>query len=296
MKGRIHFGDIVLIVAGGLALALGVAWLSDPAHIAPGGASGVAILVKGVTERLGWAMPLSLTTALVNVPLFAVAWRQRGFRFVARSILSTAVFTGALALFEFLYPLLPDGFHNLADDLFLSSLGGGALAGLGVGLVLRAGATTGGTDTLASILKKRRPHMKMSVLMFAIDFVVIAASAFVFGVSESLYAVVTVAITSFVIDYIVEGPSNARAVYIVSEAREEISRRVLVEMERGVTVVSATGAYTGEKRDMLYVVVDQKEIHRLARMAKEIDPCCFLTVTDVREVIGEGFARKRNEL
>ena len=289
MKKLNYRSDWLTIFVGSVLTALGVAFFADPAHMAPGGASGIAVIVKDLTGRLGWAAPLALTNAMLNVPLFVVCGIQRGFKFLSKTIYATVVLTVGLAVFEYIYPLLPSSFLALSQDMFLETLCAGAVCGLGTGMVLKAGATTGGTDTLASIVKIKFPHLKMSVLIFIIDAVIVFASSFIFGLKEALYAIVLGVISSFVTNLIVEGGQMGKSVYIISDKLSEIADTLMEELQRGATIITAKGAYTQVERNMLYVVVSQKEMPILVRLVKEIDKDSFVTVTDIREVLGEGF-------
>lgn len=289
-------GDWIMIALGAMLLAFGVAWFADPAHIAPGGSSGLSIIVKDLTARLGWGVPLAVTNLAINIPLFAVSWYQRGFKFVAKSMFATLVMTGGLALAEFCYRYTGDAFADISSDTFLSALTAGVLTGVGIGVVLRYGATTGGTDMLASIICYKSRRLKISVLMFSIDACIIASSIFVFGVKAALYAMASVGVTSFMIDLIVEGVRKARCVYIISNRPAEIADMILHRLDRGATYLNARGAYSGTERDVLYVVVPTKEVRMLVQLVKEIDPMSFVTVNDVREVLGEGFTSTHDEI
>ena len=289
MKKLNYKSDWLTIFIGSVLTALGVAFFADPAHMAPGGVSGIAVILKDLTGRIGWAVPLALTNAILNIPLFIICGVQRGFKFLSKTIYATIVLTVGLAVFEYVYPFLPSSFLALSEDMFLETLCAGALCGLGTGMVLKAGATTGGTDTLASIVKIKFPHLRMSVLILIIDAVIVFASSFIFGLKEALYAIVLGVIGSFVTNFIVEGGQTGKSVFIISDQLPEIAETLMEKLQRGATIITAKGAYTKVERNMLYIVVSQKEVPILVRLVKEIDADSFVTVTDIREVLGEGF-------
>ena len=295
MKKTNYKSDWILVVVGSAFAAIAFAWFADPAKFAPGGVSGIAILVKEITAQWGFPVPLAVTTIVINIPLFLISWKQRGFHFMIKSLVCIISMSLFLALFEYLYPLLPESIHQLKDDLLMSSLFGGAFCGLGCGLVLRANATTGGTDMLASIIKKNHPHFKMAALIFLEDAVIIGASVFVFGLKEAMYAVVMVLVKSVVMNYIVEGWEPAKGVFIISDKEEEIGAEVMRQLERGVTKLEATGGYSKQPKGMLYVVVSKKQMTPLIRLVKSIDEHSFVTVTDMREVLGEGFQEHNDD-
>jgi uncharacterized membrane-anchored protein YitT (DUF2179 family) len=177
-----------------------------------------------------------------------------------------------------------------SPDLLLYSVFGGILSGAGVGIVFRSGATTGGTDLGARIVHHFMPHFTMGKLLLFIDgavivFATIAFNSFLLG----LYAIVSLFISSKVIDAILEGVNFAKAVYIISEKSEEIAQNILSELDRGVTALKGTGMFTGHDKTVLLCVLNRAQLPALKNMVKKIDPCAFVIMMDIREVLGEGF-------
>ncbi|MDR0396024.1 MAG: YitT family protein [Oscillospiraceae bacterium] len=243
--------------------------------IAPGGLSGVAMLLHR------W-LPVSvgMTTFILNVPLFALGYRQRGFAFIARSFL-------AMAATSVLIDALP--FQTLTRDAMLASLGGGVMLGAGLGLVIRANATTGGTDMAAIMLHRRFPVLSIGGILLAIDCVVILGAAVVFEPQSALYALTALFVSTRAMDAVVTGFDAAKAFFIISDKHAAISARILADMERGVTLLHSKGAYTGAEREVLLCVVTRVQAPMLKRIVCAEDPRAFMIATDVREAMGEGF-------
>lgn len=267
--------EYLTIFIGCLLMALSFNLFFIPNQIAPGGLSGVATILFHV-----FSFPVGVTTLVLNVPLFLIGIKMAGRRFGAKTLVATLL----LSIFIDLVKV-----PSLTDDSLLASIYGGFLMGLGLGLVFRAKATTGGTDLFANLIHKYFPSISVAWVLFAVDFIVVVAAALVFGPSEALYAIVALALSAKMIDLIQEGLNSAKAAIIISEHADEISRRVMEEMDRGVTVLKGSGAYTGRDKNVLLCVVNRGEIARLKSLILELDKNAFVLVADVREVLGEGF-------
>ena len=277
--------EFLMILLGVTILALGINWFTSPLGLVTGGLSGVTIIVKSVSEQvLGFGIPLWITNLVLNIPLFVISIRQRGIEFAKKSFWGVGLLTLALWYTEFIPNIL-----DVQGDLLLGGIFGGALLGLGVGIVLKAGGTTGGTDMLATIIKFKHSRFPIAKLMLVIDGVIILAGMLVFGSVKAMYAIIAVFISTKVITWVLEGMNNAKAAFILSEKSDQIADAIMHKLPRGVTGIKAQGMYTKQDKDMLYVVVSQKEITRLREMAKEIDANAFITIADVREVLGQGF-------
>ena len=284
--------EFLMILLGVTILALGINWFTSPLGLVTGGLSGVTIIVKEVSEKtLGFGIPLWITNFVLNIPLFAISIRQRGFKFAKKSLWSVVLLTCALWYTEFIPNLL-----DVQGDLLLGGVFGGAIIGLGIGIVLKAGATTGGTDMLATIIKFKHSRFPIAKVMLCIDALIILAGMLIFGSMKAMYAIIAVFITSKVITWVLEGLNYAKAAFIMSEKNEEIAHAIMNKIPRGVTGIKAKGMYTKADKDMLFVVVSQKEITRLRDMVREIDANAFVTIADVREVLGQGFIEEYDTL
>ena len=277
--------EFLMILLGVTILALGINWFTSPLGLVTGGLSGVTIIVKSVSEQvLGFGIPLWITNLVLNIPLFVISIRQRGLEFAKKSFWGVGLLTLALWYTEFIPNIL-----DVQGDLLLGGIFGGAILGLGVGIVLKAGGTTGGTDMLATIIKFKHSRFPIAKLMLVIDGVIILAGMLVFGSVKAMYAIIAVFISTKVITWVLEGMNNAKAAFILSEKSHQIADAIMHKLPRGVTGIKAQGMYTKQDKDMLYVVVSQKEITKLREMVKEIDVNAFITIADVREVLGQGF-------
>ena len=283
---RIHISwasvrDYALVVAGALLEAIALRLFLVPANLASGGISGISQLINHYT---GW--PIGLMVFIGNLPLFLLGWRYLGGR---RFVMRTVVAVAAYALFTDLVPLVPIfPKYGLTNDLVLNSLYGAVAMGIGYGLVYRAQGTSGGSDILARILNRWRGiPMTQSYLMT--DALVVLAAGFVFGWQRALYALIVLYVSGLVVDSTLEGAGTVRTAFIVSEQAEMVAGRILSEMERGVTILNGTGAYTGTARPVLYCVVSRPEIQQLKTIVHETDPKAFLVIGQAHEVLGEGF-------
>lgn len=284
--------DFLLIFIGTTILAASIACFADPAGLVSGGVSGIAIILKYLSfKHWGFSVPLGVTNLVLNVPLFIVAWKQRGFKFIAKSLFGVVWLSVALFLLE----LLPVR-AEIAGDILIASVFSGALSGLGVGLVFRGNATTGGSDMLAAILKFKRPHTPISFIYMLIEGVIVVGGAFVFGIHRALYALLALVVGTLVMKYTLTGVNFAKSVYIISDHNQQIADRIMKEMDRGVTGFQAKGMFTKNDKVVLYAVVSRKEIVKIINIVKDCDKSAFITISDVSEVLGEGFNENLNDM
>ena len=286
IKGRIRGWDTVvdygLIAVGTALMAFAISSIYDPAGLVTGGFSGLAIIIKDLTkDYIEGGVPLGLTTLALNVPVFLVAVRQRGFGYVAKTLGATLALSFWLSALP-VYPLA-------RDDRVLTALFGGVITGAGIGLVFLAQATTGGTDMIAAILQRRFPHYSISDIMQVLDGLIVLGGAFLFGAHTAMYAILAIYLVTRVSDNIIEGTKFSKAAWIVTREPEELAKELMEHLGRGVTAIPAIGMYFGEARKMLYCVVSKKQIVALKEIVMNIDKNAFVIVNDVREVLGEGF-------
>ena len=279
-KKRTAAQDYLIIVLGAFIMGFAIKNIYDPQGLVTGGVSGLAIILK---DQAG--IPLWITNMCVNVPLFFLSLRLKGWKFVKRVLVAEAALTVSLAI-------LPE-YAFLKDDLILTALFGGVYSGVGTGMMLLCHATTGGTDTMAALIHTKLRHYSINQILQVLDGLVVVAGAGVFGVRYAFYAVIAVVVLAKVSDGMIEGMHFAKAAYIITDYKEQISREIMDHMERGVTLIDASGAYTGEKRDIVFCVVSKKEIVTVKEIVRCTDPRAFVIVSDVREVLGEGFMEYR---
>lgn len=272
--------EYIFILVGCLLTAIGLDMFLVPNKIAAGGVSGIATIVHYVAH-----LPVGIVMLVINVPLFLAGTKKLGMRVGLRSLFGTI----ALSMFiDLLAPVLPVP----TTDPLLASIYGGIIVGIGIGIVFRNKGTTGGTDLAAAIINN---YMKMSVgvILFVVDASVILAAGVVFKSAElALYALLTVFLTARVIDIVQEGFGYAKAAIIISQKPEEVAQSIMQKMDRGATALHGQGLYTGVERDVILSVVTRAEISNLKELVHTIDPQAFVILTDVHEVMGEGFRRR----
>ena len=278
--------DYLMIIVGTGLMSLAINSVFDAAGMVTGGFSGIAIIIKAWTKNLiEGGIPLWVTNCVLNLPLFVIAWKVRGFSFIKRAILGEI----SLSVWLAIQPV-----WNLAgNDLLLSALYGGVIQGVGIGLVFLGGGTTGGTDMMAAIIQKFLKHYSIAQIMQVIDAMVVLVGMYVFGVHKALYAIIAVYLVTKVSDGLIEGLKFSKAAYIITGKPKEISDMIINDLERGVTGINARGMYSGQDKLMLFCVVNKKEIIMLKEKVDKIDPDAFVIVTDAREVHGEGFIEKK---
>ena len=278
--------DYLMIIVGTGLMSLAINSVFDAARMVTGGFSGIAIIIKAWTKNLiEGGIPLWVTNCVLNLPLFVIAWKVRGFSFIKRAILGEI----SLSVWLAIQPV-----WNLAgNDLLLSALYGGVIQGVGIGLVFLGGGTTGGTDMMAAIIQKFLKHYSIAQIMQVIDAMVVLVGMYVFGVHKALYAIIAVYLVTKVSDGLIEGLKFSKAAYIITGKPKEISDMIINDLDRGVTGINARGMYSGQDKLMLFCVVNKKEIIMLKEKVDKIDPDAFVIVTDAREVHGEGFIEKK---
>lgn len=275
-EGKQLAWDYLLVTLGALLTAFAFVAFFLPHDIAPGGVTGIATVLSSVT-----GLNVGLLSFLINLPLFAIGWRRVGLRFAVRSFIS-------MILLSLLIDVMPE--FDLAGDMMLAAIFGGVTMGAGLGLVVRAGATTGGTDMAAMIVHEHWSMFTVPMVLFAIDGIVVIIAALNFGVQAGLFALVSLYTSAKTMDSVIKGFNTAMQFLIISARQEEIIRRVHTELDRGCTRLEATGTYEGRKNGALLCVVSRTEASRLKKIVSECDPHAFVTVCDVHEALGEGFS------
>jgi len=273
--------DILLILLGTLIQATSLRIFLVPAHLAPGGVSGLSQIINHFT---GW--PIGLMVLIGNIPLFGLGWRfLGGRRFAWRT--AFAILTYSTALDQIIkLPFFP--IHGLTNDIVLNSLYGAVVSGIGYGFVYRARGTSGGTDILARILNHYR-SVPVTQSYLIVDSAVILSAGYVFGWDKALYAMITLYVSGLVAETVLEGSGTVRTAMIITAKPQEISDGILTLLNRGVTVLAGTGAFTGAERPVLYCVVTRAEIAQLKGIVNEADPSAFMVIGTAHEALGAGF-------
>ncbi len=271
------------ITLGTAVYAFGLHYFVLPNQLMEGGVTGIGILLN---YAFGW--PLSLSTLVLNIPLFFIGWRMLGGRSMFLTIYGTLSLTLFLWLIEqaavagLMQPFV------MERDVLLAALYAGVTLGGGLGLVFRYGATTGGADIIARILSRNR-GWSMGQIILVIDAIVISLSLLFIPVERVLYTLVVVFIATKLIDFIQEGAYSGKAFSIITDHGREIAEAVTKQLDRGVTIVPAVGGYSRGSKEMVYCVVGRQEVRKLKLIVHAVDANAFIVVSDARDVIGEGF-------
>lgn len=270
------FRAYALIVVGSVMGGAAYPLFLVPNNIAPGGLTGLATILNYL-----FSCPVGATSMALNVPLFLIGYKTMGRTFVIRSLVATILLSASIDLL----PLPP-----LTDDVLLGSVYGAVLLGVGLGLILRGGATTGGTDMIAGMAHRKLPVVTVGAFLFLVDCLIILAAAFTMSARAALYALICIFVNAKVVDLVLAGLGSDKACFVISVSYESISSRVMEELERGVTLFPATGAYSGQQKQALLCVISQRELIKFKRIVREEDEKAFMFVFDTHETLGEGFA------
>lgn len=278
-EGRQIILDYVKILLGTFISGWAFAKFFLPYDLAPGG-------VTGISTILASALPLTVGTLsfMINVPLFLLGWRTVGWRFAVRSFIAMTLMSLFIDAIEI---------QDVSGSVMLASIFGGVLMGIGLGLVVRAGATTGGTDMAAQMIHNLIGFASVATVMLAIDAMVVIAAALVFGIPAGLWALMTIFVMTKAMDAVIKGFNTAMQFMIISNHSEEIVRRIHHEIDRGCTRLMAEGTYSGEPVGTLVCILSRMEAPRLKKIVAETDPHAFVTVCDVHEALGRGFTGEK---
>ncbi|MEA3558366.1 MAG: YitT family protein [Candidatus Thermoplasmatota archaeon] len=288
--------DYLMITLGSILMSLGLLWFLDPYKVSAGGVSGISIIL-----RSSFGIPLGLGMLALNIPIFLLGIKVLGKRFGIRTFYGLSMFSLSVDLIDNIVydrllgyspyllsdPATVDALKDL--DPLLAAIFGGVMLGAGLGLVFRAQGSTGGSDIFAQIaVKYRLLTAGQAFLIF--DFFVITAAAVVFGgVGFALIGFVALFVSSKTLDVIVEGIGNTKGLYVVSDEWEAINRRILREIDRGVTILHGRGGYSKREKEIIFCVVTRRSIYKVRQIVIEEDPTAFMVISDLHEVYGLGF-------
>lgn len=281
----------IVITLGCFCLGAGIALFLDPNKLAPGGISGVAIILNKFVPKIS----TGLWMLLLNIPLLIVGLVVFGKDFLFFTVYATVMLSAATDLIAWLFRLFWQ--VPLTDDLLLAALFGGLLSAAGLGLVFRNNCTTGGLDIAVKLIHKKYRYVSVGVIFLIIDFLVAGISAIVFrSLDIGLYACIGILVYSLLMDVVIYGGNGAKLVYIVSDAPDRIAARLLSELDVGATNIEGMGAYTGERKKVILVAVKKHLYPRLRDIVREEDPAAFMIVGAAKEVYGLGFRSHHDEL
>ncbi|MCO1600396.1 MULTISPECIES: YitT family protein [Desulfosporosinus] len=268
-----HFFGIVI---GSTIVSVSINTLIIPNEIADGGVTGISIILHYL---FGW--PVSWAVLLLNLPLFFLGLRMVGRDFLVFSIVGVGVLSATLSLTTHL--------PALTNDTLLAAISGGVLTGIGMGLIFRSRGSLGGTDILA-VLLTRTTSFSVGQILLGIDAVIFLGAAILFGPEMAMYAMIYMFIATRVVDLVQEGLSVSKSVLVVTAQPQRIAEEIIDKLERGVTLFQAIGAFSGEAKQVVYCVINRSELSQIKEIVRDQDPQAFVAISEVPEVVGEGFS------
>ena len=271
--------EFCVLAVGSLLCGIGIGLFLSPNRLAPGGVSGISIILNSITH-----IETGSIIFMINIPLVLLGFWKLGFPMMLRTffcVLLTSYFTNnALVWFG----------EYATDDKLISALAGGVLVGWSIGMIMKKGSTTGGTDIIVRILRKKYPHIKTSAIFAVMDIGIVAASAFVFkDLIVALYASIAVVTTNIVLDKVLYGSDEAKLVFIISDKSAEIVKRLLEDVDVGATYIKGKGAYSGTDKDIIMAVMRKVLAPKAEEVVKDVDPTAFMIFTSATEIYGQGY-------
>ncbi|MCD8362928.1 MAG: YitT family protein [Lachnospiraceae bacterium] len=269
--------DLLIITVAAFIYAAGISLFLDPNNLAPGGVTGISVILNRLS-----GVDTGTLYFLLNIPIVLLGVWKFGWRFMGKTayaVALTSTFTNLLA-----------AFGAVTDDLLLAALAGSVLIALGIGLIFKAGATTGGTDIIIKILRQKYRYLKTGFLFQCTDMIIVAISGLVFrDLNIALYAMIAVLISGRALDYVLYGGDEAKLIYIITEKPDDIGRRLLLELEVGITYLHGSGGWTGREKQVILCVVRRTQGPQVQELVKAEDPEAFLIITSASEIYGEGY-------
>lgn len=274
--------DILYDIGGSILYAAGIWTFAKNADFAPGGISGLSLILNHI-----WDFPLGLTTLLLNVPLAVISYKVIGKEFLLKTAVSMIISTIFL---DVIFPMFP----IYRGHRILAAVYSGVCLGAGMALFYMHGSSSGGIDFIAMVVKKKKPYFSLGVITMIMDIAIIALGWPVFGnVDSVLYGVSSTAVSTIVVDKILYGIAAGTLAIVITDRGRQAARQIGEVTERGVTILGGTGSYTGESRQVLLCACSRAEAYRVKNAVQEVDESAFLLFTETSEVFGEGFMKKK---
>lgn len=269
--------DLVMYLIGSVLFAVAIDMFTSPNNIAPGGVTGLATIVNYLTD-----LPIGATMLVMNIPIFVISGFIIGWDYVIRSLVCLGI---SSLVVDLMGPIIPE----YSGEPIISAVFGGVGMGIGLALIFMRGGSTGGTDIVARIVQKFFPHMTTGNLILLIDAMVVTFAGFIYGLESALVSIVTVFISTVAIDKVLYGLDNGKLMYIISSRAEEVNAAINEKLDRGTTLLSARGGYSGKERDVIMCAIRRNEAYKIRELVRAHDPNAFIIVSDASEILGEGF-------
>lgn len=274
------FSWVIMIIAC-IIYSLGIALFLNPNALAPGGASGVAIIINRI-----YGFPTGLMIFMINAPLLIAGCYILGKWFLIKTLVCVTI----SSVFIDTWPKIIPAYIPVTQDKLLAGIAGAFLCGIGIGLIFRAGGSTGGTDIVAKLLRRKFPHIKTGAIFLIVDSMIIITSVFATKELENaLYAGISLFVTTFIIDKVLYGSDEAKLLIIMSSIPEVIAEKLMTEIDAGVTFANGAGAYTGRETKIIFCVVKKQLFHKAKQLVCREDPSSFIIVSNASEIYGEGY-------
>ena len=278
IKSKNFYVDILVIIIGSFISSLGVNLFLSNAKLLSGGVTGIALILQYL-----WEVPSGITVFLLKIPLFFVSYKYLNKRFTIYTAIGMLSFSTALMITKPLSTLVQ------VDDMLLYCIYGGVLSGIGSGLIFYRNGSTGGTDIITMVIRKKYSNFDIGQVGFAFNLIIVTVSIFIFGLPRALYTLISMFITSTILDKVLNGFTSKKLLLILTEKEDDIINYVIKDMNRGITALMAEGGYTRDKKRLLYVAVTTSQMISLKTKILRVDPKAFITIIDVSEVKGKGF-------
>lgn len=283
LKNSTVLKELIMIALACLSYSVGISLFLNPNKLAPGGVSGIAVIINHLTNG---AVSTGVLIFLMNIPILIVAYLKLGKKLMLYTVYSL----GLVALFTGIIDNLTGGAAVISDDLLINAVAGAVLMAVGIGLNFRNSATTGGTDIIVKLLRQKYPHIKTNVIMLLTDIVVITASAVAFrDLRVAMYAGITVSLVSMLLDMVLYGGDKTGLVFIISDKYEIITKKLLEEVDCGVTLLDGVGAYKHVNKRIIMVALHKQAVPKVKTLIGEQDEDAFMIVTSASQVFGKRF-------
>lgn len=270
--------DLVYDIVGCFIYGVGMVTFASASNFAPGGVSGIAILLNYLTK-----IPIGFATVLINIPIILLTFKTLGKKFFARSVKTIVV---SWVVVDYLVPLIP----NYTGEPILAAIFGGILAGAGLALIYIRDSSTGGSDFVIMAIRKKNPHLSLGNISLAVDSIIIVLGAVVYKkINAMLYGFIMTILYSLIIDKLMYGFDSRKMVMVITEKGKQVSDRIGEDVERGVTIANGQGGYTGNDKQILLCTCSKAEVFKIRKIAYQIDPAAFIIVSSVDTAYGEGF-------
>lgn len=276
-----YLKEYLIITVGCFFYAVSINYFFISNHLAEGGVAGICLILFYLFK-----LPVGIIYFVINIPLLIMGWKLVGRDFLFKTLYGTSCLSFLITLTE--------TWKGPSNDIMLGSIYGGVLIGIGLGLIFMVNGSTGGTDVVARILN-RYFDIPLGRTMLILDVVILGIAAIFFGKEIVMYTLISMTIVSKAIDYFQDGYTKAKGITIISSKSEEIKERIMNETGRGTTIIKGEGGFTGNEIDLLFCVVSKFEVTKVKTIVKETDSFAFLTISDVSEVLGEGFKALNNK-